>query len=294
MKHTAILLISFFTTLLSSAESLSERYITVSNDTDSIRIEAFLIEASKLDMPVDFMSYFAQKFISTPYVSHTLDKYSEERFVVNTSQLDCCTFIETILALTHCAKSGKTSFHEFCDILRKVRYKDGIVSYTKRKHYFSYWAYENERAKFIRSILPTEADSNLVISKSHNINYMSTHVSSYSMLKAHPEWISGIKDMETICSKQTIHYIPKQKLINSKANAQLRRMIHDGDILAIVTNRRGLDYSHLGVASWQKDGLHLINASSIHKKVINEPLLLHTYMLQHPSQMGISVFRAVY
>jgi hypothetical protein len=37
--------------------------------------------------------------------------------------------------------------------------------------------------------------------------------------------------------------------------------------------------------------LHLLNASSIHKKVIDEPMTLYTYMHKHPVQIGIRVCR---
>ena len=41
-----------------------------------------------------------------------------------------------------------------------------------------------------------------------------------------------------------------------------------------------------------KDGkLHLLNASSIHKKVVLEPMTLYQYMQKHPVQTGIRVIR---
>ena len=58
------------------------------------------------------------------------------------------------------------------------------------------------------------------------------------------------------------------------------------------TSKAGLDVSHVGFAVWGKDGrLHLLNASSIHKKVILEPMTLYQYMQKHPSQTGIRVIR---
>ena len=63
------------------------------------------------------------------------------------------------------------------------------------------------------------------------------------------------------------------------------------DIIAIITSKKGLDTSHIGIAVWKTDGLHLLNASSIHRKVIVEPMLLKNYMLKHPSQLGIRVVR---
>ncbi len=71
----------------------------------------------------------------------------------------------------------------------------------------------------------------------------------------------------------------------------MRETIKTGDIIAILTNKKGLDTSHIGIAVWKKDGLHLMNASQIHKKVVIEPMLLQNYMKKHPSQIGIRVCR---
>ena len=72
-----------------------------------------------------------------------------------------------------------------------------------------------------------------------------------------------------------------------------RNTIQNGDILVMITKKKGLDTTHIGIASWHQDGLHMLNASSIHKKVIDEPMLLRTYMMKHPSQIGIRVCRVV-
>lgn len=85
-------------------------------------------------------------------------------------------------------------------------------------------------------------------------------------------------------------YIPKEKL---KYPELLKSTIKDGDIIAIVTNKKGLDISHIGFAVWHRGNIHLLNASSIHKKVIEEPMTLYQYMMRHPSQIGIRIIRVV-
>ena len=65
----------------------------------------------------------------------------------------------------------------------------------------------------------------------------------------------------------------------------------DGDILAITCNKPGLDIAHLGFAVWRRDGLHLLNASMLHKKVVEEPLTLYQYMLKHKTFTGIRVVK---
>ena len=109
------------------------------------------------------------------------------------------------------------------------------------------------------------------------------------MLKGDVEALQLIKENERRVNGRTIHYIPRRLL--GKSRKELA-MVHDGDILAIVTKKEGLDVSHLGFAVWGTDGkLHLLNASQIHKKVVLEPMTLEEYMKKHPSQLGVRVIR---
>ena len=122
-----------------------------------------------------------------------------------------------------------------------------------------------------------------------SLTYMSEHPQSYPLLKENMEERRLIAEMERRASGATIRYIPKERVGESKA---VLSDIHDGDIIAITTNKKGLDIAHVGFAVWGKDGkLHLLNASSIHKKVVLEPMTLYQYMQKHPSQTGIRVVR---
>ena len=42
---------------------------------------------------------------------------------------------------------------------------------------------------------------------------------------------------------------------------------------------------------YAKDGLHLLNASMIHKKVVEEPMPFYQYLQKHSSHTGIRVLR---
>jgi hypothetical protein len=117
---------------------------------------------------------------------------------------------------------------------------------------------------------------------------MTTHPQLYPMLMAHKEWIKETDKLEKEVSGKQKRYIPKNAINNNKA---CRTAIHDGDIIAIITHKKGLDTSHIGIAVWHKDGLHMLNASQIHKKVVEEPMLLRAYMQKHPSQVGIRIIR---
>ena len=83
-------------------------------------------------------------------------------------------------------------------------------------------------------------------------------------------------------------YIPKKLVGKSQ---MLRKAIKDGDIIAITCNKAGLDIAHLGFAVWRADGLHLLNASQLHHKVVLEPMTLYQYLKKHPSHTGIRIIR---
>ena len=259
---------------------------TLYEKQDSIKIVSLLKEASQLKQkPASWMLWFGKKFAGVPYVGGTLDKTAVEHLIVNTRQLDCTTYVEMITALTMCAQNHETSFTAYCNHLKHVRYIGGKVSYVKRQHYFTVWMDDNEKEGIVKNISPNPPFTAV---QKVNVNWMSTHISSYKMLTAHLEWRTGIRQLEQSVSGKSYRYIPKGKI----ANTQLfRNTIKDGDIIAIITNKKGLDTTHIGIASWHKDGLHLLNASSIHKKVIDEPMTLYQYMQKHPVQIGIRVCR---
>lgn len=261
----------------------------VCNENDRKVITALLTDARSLPKDANLMMHYARVFMGVPYVGGTLDRDTSERLIVNLRELDCTTFVETVLAMALCTKNHETTFDDFCRHLREVRYIDGKVEYTKRQHYFTVWMDANEKQGIVHRI---EHNPPFTAVQKPHINYMTKHVSSYKMLSAHPEWLEGIRAMELSMEGKSYPYIPKEALRpTSDNNSLLRQYINNGDIIAILTNKKGLDTTHIGIASWHDDGLHLINASSIHKKVVDEPKLFYDYMQEHPSQIGIRVVR---
>lgn len=252
--------------------------------SDSVKVVSLLKKAHALKKRTNLMLYFGKQLKGIPYVAKTLEKNADERLVINLRQLDCTTFVENVVALTLCAKNHLTRFEDFCNYLRLIRYKNGEISYPTRLHYFSAWIADNSRMGYVKEVSSPNPPFS-AIQKTH-LNYMTTHVQYYPMLESHPRWIKLIKTMEEEFSGREYPYIPKQDIANTSL---FRKTIHDGDIIAILTNKPGLDTSHIGIAVWQKDGLHLLNASAIHHKVVEEDMTFHDYMQQHPSQIGIRV-----
>ena len=232
--------------------------------------------------------WFARQFLGVPYVAHTLELNDKEQLVVNTRELDCTTLVETVTALTLCAQQGKKTWNDYLTTLKTLRYRQGkLDGYTSRLHYFSDWIRDKQSMKIIKEIQSPNPPFSAV--QRVNVNYMSTHPTAYKALKAQPELVPVIRQQEQSLNTVKARYIPKSAL--RRSTKALRQAVHDGDIIAITCNKKGLDIAHLGFAVWKKDGLHLLNASMIHKKVVEEPMTFYQYLQKHPSHTGIRVLR---
>ncbi len=232
--------------------------------------------------------FYARQLMDLPYVAHTLEiKDMEEHLAINLHSLDCTTLVENCCALALTTSHGSKRWQDFLHWLQRLRYDGGkIDGYKSRNHYFSQWIQSGERLGLVREVIP---DAGISVPMKLSLTYMSEHPNAYPLLKVNMEERKLIAEMEKRASGATIRYIPKERVGDSR---KVLRDIKDGDIIAITTNKAGLDVSHVGFAVWGKDGkLHLLNASSIHKKVILEPMTLYDYMQKHPSQTGIRVIR---
>lgn len=254
---------------------------------DSIRIESILKQAKGKVPLEEAMIWFGRQFLGVPYVAHTLEEGSTEHLIINTRALDCTTFVETVLSLYLCHKYGKTTFDAYCNNLRKIRYRHGeMTDYTSRLHYFTWWGEDNERMGLVKNI-STDAFP-FTETQRLNINYMSTHPSLYKHLKSNPRFVSTIAQLEHESNGRTYRYIPKALLNRGQKELSC---IHTGDIMAIITNKAGLDTSHIGIAIWQDGKLHMMHASSLYKKVVIDSKTFYDYTQQQTSQLGIRLFR---
>ena len=253
-----------------------------------IFVEALLKDASQQSAnKTCFPLFFARKFLDVPYVAHTLEINDTEELVVNVDELDCTTLVETVTALTLCAYQKQFTWAAFLNNLRNMRYYNGVVdTYTSRIHYFTDWIVTNSKAGIVSEIQQPNPPFTAI--QTVKVNYMSEHPQSYKALKAHPEYVPDIRKMEQRITGMKFRFIPKAEVKDTKA---MREAIHDGDIIAITCNKPGLDIAHLGFAVWRQDGLHLLNASQLHKKVVEEPMTLYQYLQKHPSHTGIRIIR---
>ncbi len=79
--------------------------------------------------------------------------------------------------------------------------------------------------------------------------------------------------------------VPKEK-VNAAAN-----YIQHGDIIAITTRKKGLDYSHVGLAYKKKGKLYLLHASTTGNITQISSRTLYAYLMRNNQQTGITVLR---
>jgi len=192
-------------------------------------------------------------FIGIPYVAKTLEIGETESLVVNLQGLDCTTFVENVLAFSLLLRDGKSDFDSFTETLEKIRYNDGkLDGYGSRLHYFSEWISNNEEKGLLNEV--TAEIGGVEVKK--EINFMGTHRDLYPFLKDDQNY-EKIVATEKAMKERTFCYLPQDQI---EANEHL---IQTGDIIALATSIDGLDVTHTGIATREKDGrIHLLHAST--------------------------------
>ncbi|WP_321320069.1 N-acetylmuramoyl-L-alanine amidase-like domain-containing protein [Labilibaculum sp.] len=247
----------------------SIRKIAGSMSIDSLPLDNRVVEVAKM-------------FMQTAYVGGTLDGGEKEQLVVNFRELDCTTYLENVVALSKVLSNDSLTTDDFLKELENLRYRNGkLTDYSSRLHYFSDWIYENEKKGIVKNITSEIGGEKY----NKTINFMSTHVDSYSVLKADSSLAEEIRKTENEINKRELFYIPEAKI------QQLEDKIHNGDLIAITTKIEGLDISHVGIAIHVNNRLHLMHASSKAKKVVISDIPLAEMLMQSKYQSGIMVAR---
>lgn len=282
MQTAAVAQTSAASSSLAPAQSDKVPQGVVCGATDAAEVQRLLADKS-LKTPLDF----ARKFLGRPYVAATLEVADPEQVVVNLQGLDCATLVETSQALAMTRREGKTDVASYTRNLEKIRYFDGKNrGYTSRLHYLSFWMADLTKRKVAKEVVLPQT---LTLPLEIRLNYMSTHADAYPFLKNHPERVREIAQLERKYSGKVGRFLPKS---NAGLSRQQLGAIHDGDIITMVTQKSGLDYSHQGIAFWGNDGkLHMLHASSERKRVIADERTLEDYLKRISHAKGIRVFR---
>ncbi|MFK5973752.1 MAG: DUF1460 domain-containing protein [Flavobacteriaceae bacterium] len=278
MKTTLIFFIFYILSGSVTAQQIS------CSPADKQAFEAKTIEIDGL-LENDFgktLLAIGKTFMGTPYVAKTLEVGETETLVINLHGLDCTTFVENVLAFSLLLKNGQTKFGDFTKTLETIRYKDGkLDGYASRLHYFSEWIANNE-AKALLKNMTAEIGG---LESTKDINFMSTHRNLYPFLKDDVNF-KKIQISENYLNTEAICILPQDQ-IEAKEH-----LIRSGDIIALTTAIDGLDITHTGIATREKDGrIHLLHAATGSMKVEVSELPLAEYLKKIKKNTGIMVAR---
>jgi len=228
----------------------------------------------------DLIAEIGLSFLGVPYVGGTLEGDTVENCKINFSGLDCVTFYENCLGLARIIKTERNSFKDLINEITFTRYRNGkIGDYTTRLHYTSDWIFDNEKKSVVEDV--TKKLNGEVFNL--HVDFMSEHSKSNKQLD-NQILVRKIASIEDEINKRVYYYIPKNKI------ASIENQIQTGDYIAIATNKKGLDYAHVGMAFVKNGKTHFLHASLMQKKVILDTTISE-YVNTISTHIGITVVR---
>ena len=211
---------------------------------DSLKVVKLLSQGAKLKVKAkkELMTYYGNQLKGVPYVPATLEVNKKEQLVVNLRQMDCTTFVETVLALAMTTAQGSLRWEDYCKNLTKIRYENGVMKgYPSRNHYFIWWVESNSKQGIVKTLTGTltgtgKQGTPLFKAQNIHIDWMTKHTDSYPMLKGNKQFIKEIAEHEKKTNGKVMMYIPRANLGLSQKKM---KYVENGDILAICTKKKG-------------------------------------------------------
>ena len=204
-------------------------------EASEARIERLIAEAQRFPAISQRIDFISGALRGTRYRGYTLigGPRQPERFVLRDDGFDCVTFCETVLAAAIARDPA-----EFENVLREIRYHNGIVNWFERNHYFYEWSRHNVENKTCRIVA---IDGAVTIEKT---------------VYWHREL--GRRKFEMQVIPRAIFMANKDKLAS-------------GDIVGFVTQRPNLDYFHVGFIAFGQDGELLLRHAALSRhRVLDE------------------------
>ncbi len=283
MKNLLLAIGLLLSVWINAAGVVNVRFHNESADTTRIN-EILIVTASKnFKSPGERNVFIAKKFIGTPYQAGTLDE-TPEMVTVNLDAVDCTTFVDMVLAMSYTVGEGRTSWRDFVYNLERLRYRGGEVNgYGSRLHYVCDWVVDNIHRGNIEDATKIFPRINHVV---RTIDYMSSHRDKYPALADSAE-LARIKNVEIGYRSHRFPYVKTVDLGGKETKAAFR----DGDAVALVSNLKDLDVSHMGFVVIENGEPYLLHASSTDGKVEVSQRSLADYMKRKRSLIGVRVIR---
>jgi hypothetical protein len=227
-------------------------------------VEKILRQSATSNAPGARITSISSHFLGTPYMANSLigGTAEAERLVTRLDGFDCFTFLDTVEALRR-----STDAADFPMQMMQVRYRDGMVSYENRRHFFSDWVSDQgSPVKDVTAIVGQGRERHVL--------------KQLNAKQAGDLWLDGVNVVPRI-----ITYIPASEL-----NAKLLDALESGDYVGLYSPLAGLDVSHTGLIVEADGAIMLRHASSRGgvERILDEELV--TYLR---GTTGLIVYRVM-
>ncbi len=259
------------------------------------------------------VAYINQLFFNKPYAFNALGEGKTGEFDDNPlyriDAFDCETYVDTVIAL-----ALATDLQSFQGLIRKIRYKDGNVSFINRNHFTCLdWNKNNQKQGITKDI------TNNIKDKQNNsiAKQAKTYIDKPNWYKNMPierirqqglddqakdKKLSDLRKRGSKLKKtmSTIAYIPLNKIffLDDKVDKEIIKQIPNGAIIEIIRPNwdlckvigTHLNVSHLGFVVWKNDKPYFIHASSDKLMIVKTSLIEYLKIAkENPSIKGINI-----
>lgn len=196
---------------------------------------------------------YSELALGTPYASDSLGEGSsgtcDRDPLMDLGTVDCVTFCEQILAL-----AVSRYYEEAFRSLQRIRYRGGVISFATRNHFvMADWLPNNQ---WLLKDITGETGGRLcrdMIKTIDRRGFAAAHRCDDAGDWPQPQ-------------RMGIRYIPTRYLPTTAAH------LKGSELLVLITDKEGIFASHIGFVIKCRDGtMSFRHASSIHKKVVDEP-----------------------
>ena len=222
-----------FLVLLAGAGTMLAGFPTRANER---RIARLIVEGREWRAMPERLDFISRALIGSRYRAETLigGAKKSEIFVNRDDVFDCVTYCEAVLAAANARDPD-----EYEPLLRKIRYRGGVVNWQERNHDFAAWCAHNVENGLCRPV----------------------RLAGAVELKKAMSWPRDLGKRS-----YTIAAIPRDVLLDNRA------MLASGDIIGFVSARQGLDYFHCGFVMMEGGTPKLRHAAQSRRRVLEEPL----------------------
>ena len=180
----------------------------------------------------------SRHFLGHPYKANPLTGSADtaEVFTASFDGFDCVTYIETIVALARAF-----TVDDFTEWLRKIRYEQGRIQWSRRNHYMTLWIRNNIRKGIIRRL--------------------------------------SIPAVPTLGRERVLNVVPglaaqqtRVKCVPKAAVPRLEPHLQTGDLIFFASTRKNLDVFHAGILVRKGKRVRMRHASRSQGFVVEQEL----------------------